>query len=315
MSVRDGLLVTRDFNSSPGESWAVDVPTGYTIASIAIMNVTLSESAYVQIRLSSGGSVVNTDVRVFEGSSGGSHVQDISDGGLRGTATGTSGLYGNLMMWNFNTLAPVTTFFENLSGGRVHRSAQWKSAASFNQIFIDASVANATLDSGIIYVQLYKRPNIVITNDFLANPLANWDIGGLTANTASAILLSSFNLALDGNAAISARYSTDGGSTFDSGADYRVGWVRASNDGAVVADAAVVQQTVVSVNAFCALFMGLPLNCRTLNWAYDAQLIGSEALLSMGTRDDPQVEDALRIFCTISRVINAGTGYAVKYRF
>lgn len=314
MAVRDGLLITRDFSSSPGTTWVVDVPSDYTVASITVVNVGLSASGLVRLKLSSGGTVVDLDIRVFVGVTANSSVVDAANGGIAVTDVGTSGLYGNLMLWNMNTLAPVTALFENLNGSYAHRTAMYKSAVAYSQIFIDTNVA-ATINAGTIYVQLYKRPNTVIVQDFTASPLTNWDITGLTKTSGSAIMFSAYDLTMSSTLLIQGRVSVDG-IVFDAtGADYRLGWVLDDSDNVALTDTTTMAQTAASTTGLCSLYLGMPLNCKTLFASYDNLVLSGNAVLSMGNREERQVETTLRVFATGAGTINGGKGYAVKYEF
>lgn len=312
MGVRQGILETRDFASDPGTFWVVDIPAGYTVASVTALNVGLSVSGNVRARLSSGGSPLTIAVRVLVAGASSSAVSDFSSGGVSVVDTGTSGLYGNCMFWNTNTLAPVTVFFENLSGGFNHRTLMFKSALSYSQLYIDSNTG-ATLNSGTIYVQLYKRSNVVVKNDFGTTPLADWDITGLKKNSDGAIVFSAFDLTTSDTETISGRVSPDGVS-FDSGAsDYRLGFVSQSQNNATLSVAATVAQTGGAAQGLCSLFLGVPVKCRTLWMSYDNRVMATDALLSMGNRETRQTEKTLRIRVSAG-TINGGTGYAVKYK-
>lgn len=308
MGVRDGLLVSRDFSSTPGTSFTVDIPAGYTIANVVVHNCSLSASEFIKMELSSGGTSLGLTMRQFTANTTTSQVNEVSEAVI--SFIGTSNLYGAAQIWNFNTLAPVTMFGQHFMSTWEIRSGVWKSTASINQMIFSTS-GGSTINGGTIYVQLYTRSNTIVSQDFGAGSLSNWDITGLDSE-ATAIVLSSFDLTTSASVAITARVSVNG-TTFDDGAsDYLLGFVHATSDNALVDDKMTAAQFAGTSHGFCSLFLGLPVLASTLYHSNDMTLLGSGALLSMGNREARQVETGLRLFPD-SGTINGGTGYAVKY--
>jgi len=312
MAVRRGTFESRDFTADPGTSWVVDVPAGHTIAEITVINCGLSASDSINFRVSSGGTPVSLANRVFVGVTTTSSVVDQAAPTTAAlTHLGTSGMYGTAQVWNLNTAAPVTMFQEHFMSPWQSRAAVWKSVTPYDQIYIDAG--GKTINAGDIYVQLYERSNVVVVQDFTADPLTDWELPNLKKKFDNAIVLSAHDLTLSASEAMSSRISTDGVS-FDSGAsDYLNGFAFDTNDNAALINHAPLEQSSGTAQGLCSLILGLTAECRTLWQTNDMRVVVNNAALSMTNRETRQVEKALQISADGGETIDGGTGYAVKY--
>lgn len=312
MAVRDGLLISRNFSSSPGTSMVIDIPEGYTIAVVTVVNVGISTSDYILIRLSSSGTPLALDARQFIGDQFTSSVSDLSAGLALSAGISASAHYAVAQIWNLNTLAPVTMFQEYMRTPYNHRAGVYKSVVAHNQLYISSN-SGYTLNAGSIYVQLYKRPNVVVAQDFTADPLANWDLGGLEANTDSAIVVTAYDLTMSASAGINAQVSADGTTFQDGGTDYTFAFVVDNGDDASANSFLAMSAKGGTFQGLCGIITGLPVECQTLVRSNDFLIGVSNRGLHMSSREARVVEKSLRIFPTGGATTNGGTAYAVKY--
>jgi len=313
MSVRQGTLQTRDFSSDPGTQWVIDIPAGHTVAGLTAVNVGLSASGFLRLRLSSGGTALVIDHRQQIGYDFTSSVDEVSPQGVAFSyPSSATGHYATAEMWNLNTAAPVVTFNEHFISLFQHRSAIWKHVGAVNQIIIDSN-SGQTINTGIIYVQTYKRTAVVTSRDFTASPTATWDITGLKEKKDAGIVFCYFDIETSAGVGIFSRVSTDGGSTYDSGAtDYEWAHVHDASDDAATADVGIINLGAHTAAGMCSLYLGVPTAGRTFFETTDMAVKAGGASVVLGNRVDRQTENAIRILVN-SGTMDGGTGYAVRY--
>jgi hypothetical protein len=233
--------------------------------------------------------------------------------GIRITEVGTTGLTGKCSAWNMNTAAPLTAFGQTFHGNVWQFGQVFQSIAPYNQFVISVN-GGGTINAGTVYVQSYKRTNVVEPYDFTASPVTEWDLTGLKKKSDSAIVLSAYDLTMSVSDPIVAEVSTDG-VTFDTGAtDYLLSYFHKSADAAVQTSSMQIGQTGGTSMGMCSLILGVPLLTRSAAISNDIRVQTDNAILNMTTREARQTEKTLRVKSGTGATINGGTGYAVRYK-
>jgi len=312
MALRDGSLESRNFATSSGTEWFVDVPADATMCSISVVNCTTSSSQQMRIEMASGGTETALSWRRYIVSDASGRVDDFTSStapALTNSAS-TTGHYANLTLYNLRTLAPVTGFGQMCMSNWQTRSMMFKSAASHNQIRISAN--GATINSGIVYVQFYERPNVVVSHDFSGGALAEWDIEGLVLATDSAVVLSSYDLTVSTATFVNARVSDDDVSYDEGASDYRRVFTNNTTDSASLGSTALMSQASQTGQGMCSLVLGLPVLTRTLISGNNFGISTSGEGVNTSTREIVRIDSGLRVRSGAG-TMNGGTGYAVKY--
>jgi len=307
-----GSLQTRDFTTSPGTSWVVNIPAGHTIASIYMEDVALSASGAVRVRPSVGG----TPVSGFRAYNFDSASNLVSEPPGMFSGSGVGGIYDYISLWNLNVGAPLTFFQQQFvdSAEAQVRAGMRKAATNYSQLYFDSGTG-LTIDEGTIYVQTYEaKATILLNEDFSATPASSFDVTGLSNTNANAIILSSFDLTLAGSSGIELRVMLDG--VQDNGStDYLNTSISSTGDNVSELSKFLMSQIANTIQGLLGMFVGLPQPSITQmvhsNLFYEDT---SNLPMVAGVRQESQVEDGFRLFTEPSNNIDGGTIYGVGYQ-
>lgn len=281
------------------------------MATIMVKALTVSTSALIDMQFGDGeGTIVGYEAKTLIGNNTGP-VNENSPQGTALTHFGTADMHTMIQIWNLQTAAPPVFLMQHFMPQWEDRCILWNTIVPQTELIISPSAG--TINGGNIYVQLYARPNIVVSRNFVSSPGREWDIGVLPAS-AGALVLCSYDMGFSaGSSGLFSRVSTDG-SSFDEGAsDYRRGYVRTAISLAQLINYSNITDTpgTTEVGMF-AIRTGLPILTRSMHQSYDIQVMSGDARISMGTREARQIETTIRV-AGGAQDITLGTGYAVKY--
>ncbi|MHA1905162.1 MAG: hypothetical protein ACW977_14490, partial [Candidatus Thorarchaeota archaeon] len=178
LMARQTTTQSHDFAATPQATWVVDIPAGHTVVDIVAVECGVSVSGNIIARPSVGGTVAEIDMRLMYANHITSRVLNqafaVGDG-IRITEVGTTGLTGKCSAWNMNTAAPLTAFGQTFHGNVWQFGQVFQSIAPYNQFVISVN-GGGTINAGTVYVQSYKRTNVVEPYDFTASPVTEWDL-------------------------------------------------------------------------------------------------------------------------------------------